>query len=313
MGESDDDDDEENDDAGDAGAKRWNYEDVPRKVDEIGATAFSYDDAAHFAFLSDVVYEKSKDVFAKVAKDLGYDDVEYFDSDGAQCYGLARDSYVVLAFRGTNELRDWMANFSLRRVKDPKSAFACGDVHCGFVREVDKLWPEITEWLSARSGRQIYVCGHSLGGALSGVAASRLPAPVICYTYGAPRIGSKRWTAAFNALHKMYRFVNDRDIIPRTPPKWMRYRHPGELHFIDTHGAITKNPNRLYAFVKASFHNCANPCRLFEGPVDHMMTKQYCPRIEKWAAEKRRARQWSFCPPLCRCFGDEDSTCDPYE
>jgi len=64
MGERD-----ENDAGG--GAERWNYEDVPRKVDALGATAFSYDDAAHFAFLADVAYEKSKDVFTEVAKNLG--------------------------------------------------------------------------------------------------------------------------------------------------------------------------------------------------------------------------------------------------
>ena len=49
--------------------------------------SFSYTNAAHFAKLSQLAYEKDVNKFKNAIKPFGYKNVTYFDKDGAQCYG----------------------------------------------------------------------------------------------------------------------------------------------------------------------------------------------------------------------------------
>lgn len=232
---------------------------------------FSYENASHFATLSQLAYEKSESVFKDKVQPFGYKDVKYFDKSGAQCYGLEHNDYIVLSFRGTEPEteNDVKADLNVFHVKDKN-----GRVHRGFRDEVDTLWPDITTWLKEKDDKQIYTCGHSLGGAMSGIAASRLEG-AICYNYGCPRIGTNKWRKAFDKEHKMYRFVNDRDIVPRVPPRWLSYKHAGELHFIDENGTIKKNPKQF------KFGICKNPFRIKECISDHDMG-DYRRLIEKW-------------------------------
>ena len=246
---------------------------------------FSYTNASHFARLSELAYEKSEDVFKRITKPYGYKNVKYFDKSGAQCYGLEHDDYIVLSFRGTEPEteNDVKADLNIFHVKD-KNGIKIGQVHRGFRDEVDTLWSDITSWLEEKAGKQIYTCGHSLGGAMSGIAASRLDG-AICYNYGCPRIGTNKWRKAFDKEHKMYRFVNDRDIVPRIPPRWMRYKHAGELHFIDKNGKIKKNPNPFQQFKIGLLNICKNPLRITEGIPDHNMG-DYRKFIENWCNKK---------------------------
>jgi triacylglycerol lipase len=246
---------------------------------------FSYTNAAHFAKLSELAYEKSEDTFKKTTRPYGYKDIKYFDQSGAQCYGLEHDDYVVLSFRGTEPTtrNDVPADLNIIHGKD-KNGITTGSVHCGFRDEVDTLWPDITEWLEEKGDQQIYTCGHSLGGAMSGIAASRLDG-AICYNYGCPRIGTNKWRKSFDKEHKMYRFVNDRDIVPRIPPRWMRYKHAGELHFIDKNGNIKKNPNPLRQLGIGLCNMCKNPLRIAQGIPDHNMG-DYREFIENWCNKK---------------------------
>ena len=62
---------------------------------------FSYTNASHFAKLSQLAYEKDEKKFKNAVKPYGYKNVRYFDKEGAQCYGLENNDFVVLTFRGT--------------------------------------------------------------------------------------------------------------------------------------------------------------------------------------------------------------------
>lgn len=246
---------------------------------------FSYDNGAHFALLSEMAYKKSEKEFRKEIQNRGYNyDVKYFDIDGAQCYGLTDSDSIIFAFRGTepDTFNDVQADLKVFPVKDGPEGLDAR-IHRGFKDEVDTLWKPITKWLKENGkNKQVYTCGHSLGGAMSGICASRIDGS-ICYNYGCPRIGTNKWGKLFNKNHTMYRFVNDRDIVPRIPPAWMRYKHVGDLFHINKDGnKITKNPGPWNQFKTGCMNMVKNPLRITQGVSDHDMS-EYRRYIENWS------------------------------
>jgi hypothetical protein len=85
--------------------------------------------------------------------------------------------------------------------------------------------------------------GHSLGGALAELCAaqalfvSRIPVQGV-YTFGQPRVGTKDFADAVHARlgSGIFRFVNDRDIVPRVPLFSMGFCHYGSQRFFDNAG-----------------------------------------------------------------------------
>ena len=163
---------------------------------------FSYRTAEHFAELSNLAYQEEKQ-FKKTASAMGYKNIKYFNVDGAQAYGMAKNDYIVLAFRGTEptQFNDIKADLNALHVKNELGA---GRVHKGFKKEVDDIWDQIEDWTAKRNWKQAYTCGHSLGGAMSTIACSRLPEGTICYNFGSPRVGTPGWVREFNKKFKLY-------------------------------------------------------------------------------------------------------------
>lgn len=71
---------------------------------------------------------------------------------------------------------------------------------------------------------EFYICGHSLGGALSVLAlpdvakATPFKTPTL-YNYGCPRVGDNTFVTAFNALpSKAFRVANSSDLVTTIPP-----------------------------------------------------------------------------------------------
>jgi len=78
------------------------------------------------------------------------------------------------------------------------------------------------------------VCGHSLGGALAVITASRLAADPLTdvdavYTFGMPRPGTADFGRNYNAYLGMrtYRLVQGDDLVPTVAPSEMGFRHVG--------------------------------------------------------------------------------------
>jgi hypothetical protein len=91
--------------------------------------------------------------------------------------------------------------------------------------------------------RQIYVAGHSLGGALAALAAHDQMAlgNVALYTYGCPRFCDEAFAATYAGL-PVYRFVHGRDFVTTVPPPGLilprlRYTHVGGLIALDDAGS----------------------------------------------------------------------------
>ncbi len=97
-------------------------------------------------------------------------------------------------------------------------------LHKGFYDYAMALWPLIDELYSGKQ-QKVYVCGHSLGGAGALILSSLIrnkyrPKTLRLYTYGMPRTGTFSFVKAFNDIVH-YRHVNNHDLVPQIPKKWM--------------------------------------------------------------------------------------------
>ncbi|MEM7741853.1 MAG: lipase family protein [Pseudomonadota bacterium] len=144
----------------------------------------------------------------------------------------AYEPYAVLVFRGTDSFRDWLANVDaglqpLGEQAQPGAASRRDGpkVHGGFYQAFRQTRHQIARELNKIGDRQLFIGGHSLGGALAVIATydeekacldtghERVAA---CYTFGAPRVGNHAFNQHFHT--PIYRIVNSFDPIPLLPP-----------------------------------------------------------------------------------------------
>jgi triacylglycerol lipase len=177
----------------------------------------------------------------RAAHAIGFPESQLIDQDGSQAYRFANEHDIVLACRGT-EPTEW--NDIQADANAVMSVIGTlGNVHSGFNREVDDLWPVLEDLL--RGSRQpVWFCGHSLGGAMATICAYRCTNssvtrnPQELYTFGSPRVGCKRYIRHANVTH--FRWVHNNDMVTRVPPVWMGYRHCGNEIYLDRFGRIRK-------------------------------------------------------------------------
>jgi triacylglycerol lipase len=177
----------------------------------------------------------------RAAAAIGFPEAQLFDNDGSQAFRFRNEHDVVLTCRGT-EITEW------NDVKADANAImaalgAFGNVHSGFNKEVDDLWPLMVELLKGDS-LPVWFCGHSLGGAMATICTYRCKVssivrdPQELHTFGSPRVGCRKWIRHADVTH--YRWVHNNDIVTRVPPVLMGYRHCGNEIYLDRYGRIRK-------------------------------------------------------------------------
>lgn len=163
---------------------------------------------------------------------------------------------VVVAFRGTElKLRDWLTDLTGSLVP---CRHGQGKVHSGFQTALDSVFPQILRTIqniTVPGTSRIFVCGHSLGGALSLLFASRyLPEsqaagtglPPLCevFTYGAPRVGDADFATAFRnspIAEHTHCWVNQEDPVTRVAPASLSYRHAVQRQlYVDRDGWVRR-------------------------------------------------------------------------
>ena len=190
----------------------------------------------HMAQMAETAYLNEQNGKRKYRLELGYDWHRFIDVRGAQCHILRDGKNIVVAFRGTEpkELSDLTADLNAF----PDRAQVGGFVHNGFQNELEKVWDPLVAILNQfQEHRSLYICGHSLGGAMATICASRLD-PAALYTYGSPRAGTRKFIKSITCPH--YRHVNNNDIVPKVPFAFMGYKHQGSLRYINFYGNIRK-------------------------------------------------------------------------
>ena len=160
-----------------------------------------------------------------------------FDRNGTQGFLAAGPDYAVLAFRGSDDVRAWAVNLSVR----PVAWVGRGRVHEGFAGALEAVWPKVGAAVASLD-LPLKITGHSQGGALAALAAARCPGAELI-TFGCPKVGDGDFCASVGAAT---RYVNNMDIVCRLPlgvlPLLDVYDHVGDLRFIDDAGNV-REPN----------------------------------------------------------------------
>ena len=206
------------------------------------------------------------------------DSLHYFNSRvrDTQAFMLKTNDFIVLAFRGSQELKDWQTNFSTRLKKfnlgttmeplQEDMAPPQGQVHRGFQTAWESVEGnvvrKIRQWNEGQPTQlPVFLTGHSLGGALATVAAASLTKQKFnvqgLYTFGQPRAGDLVFAAEMRAMldGKIFRFVNNNDIVPHIPPPYLPwnpfrlYVHAGQRIYFDSRGNMYLHPNPIFRFI----------------------------------------------------------------
>lgn len=180
----------------------------------------------------------------------GFDQCQFYDRGGTQAFVAKSPAATLVAFRGTQPtlLEDWLADLNF--VAGPDPLFDNKQVHRGFRGALDAIWTSGAAGSGLTSDIPadvpVWFTGHSLGGALATIAAARWEkahantTAGVC-TFGSPRVGSKGFAEAYDALlfARTFRFVHDADIVPRFPQRKMGFWHVGTFVFLDNLGTLS--------------------------------------------------------------------------
>ncbi|MCC8457849.1 lipase family protein [Photorhabdus aegyptia] len=194
---------------------------LPYKVEELSATPVVYD----------------------VPFSERYTRVEFIDSKAGndkqgdtQLFYVANKRNMIISWRGTASTTDILTDATYQPLelscneKELCNGFIhSGKVHKGFW-EAFNLVGKLTvpnaniravfnDILDLSTSKKLFVCGHSLGGALALLHSAKLKGHNPClYTYGMPRVLT---TSAVRELENIihYRHVNEDDPIPSLPPE----------------------------------------------------------------------------------------------
>ena len=232
------------------------------------------------AILSGLAYGEPSEVSKKFRKH-GFNNYKYCSKQGAQCYIVWNDTDAVICFRGTEpkEVSDIKADLNAIQKQGFHNK---GDVHAGFQGEINKVWDDLISTILDIQDRNIYITGHSLGGAMATICAKRFQEqkiePQSLYTYGSPRVGDKRWVKTLQVPH--YRFQNNNDVVCKVPLWLMGYRHHGMNIYIGYNGMIVKmNMWRRFLDSMRGRLKAWSKLQLFDGVYDHDITT-YAKRVK---------------------------------
>lgn len=154
-------------------------------------------------------------------------------ADGdTQFFYVYNTDKVIISWRGTASLSDILTDLAFQPIKTQScnanktkctTLLPVGKVHNGFwkgyyitKRKFSVIYDELISLIRIR---KLFICGHSLGGALALIHAAALKAEKpLLYTYGMPR------TFTYDAVAQLsdiphFRHINDNDPIPAVPPE----------------------------------------------------------------------------------------------
>ncbi|MGA1529186.1 MAG: alpha/beta fold hydrolase [Kiritimatiellia bacterium] len=200
--------------------------------------------ALKLARLAELAYVQDEQQVAIKSDQLGLRMLKWSWQDQGNTHAglwLGRDA-VYVAFRGSNDQADWRENFQFGSLPH-----GWGRVHGGFARALERVVYEMLACIaktSAARAKPVWLTGHSLGGALAVLMASKchmagLPLGGL-YTFGAPQTGDRSFVRAFNRAFadQSWRLVNEGDFVPRLLAP--RYQHVNALVMVDDNLKVVK-------------------------------------------------------------------------
>jgi triacylglycerol lipase len=257
-------------------------------------TQFSLDNAYALALASKLAYGSQEKVRIKLIEQ-GFK-VAFIDkpdphkaNKDTQLFIAHSGTAVVMAFRGTEKLKDWLTNAQFDFQNTPN-----GRVHKGFDDALDSVWNQIIQTLADvhQYGQPLWITGHSLGGALAVLAAARLVLDIDpniyksvhgLYTFGQPRVGDRTFVKTLdNEIKPRYfRFVNDNDIVPRVPVRLNQYQHGGSMRFFDSTGILQDDIGYWLRFLERIEGSFEQKLDMMPSFIEHHAIDKYIGNIEK--------------------------------
>jgi len=141
------------------------------------------------------------------------------------------DRAIVVGFRGTQG--DWETVEEILSFLKPKRPFIAGGMVFQYFYDAfyllwnDGLMQDLMQLKAANPGFQVWIVGHSLGGAMASVCSTLIAHlglwsanDIRMVTFGQPRTGDVTYAMSHdNLLKYTYRIVHKRDLIAHLPPK----------------------------------------------------------------------------------------------
>ncbi|KAH8825149.1 alpha/beta-hydrolase [Flagelloscypha sp. PMI_526] len=177
---------------------------------------------------------------------------------------IARDDTkkeIIVSMRGTSSVEDALTDvgFALAPLNIPGVSASCG-VFSLWNSVTDEIVTTVGDQLAAHSGYSIVITGHSLGGALAGLAALTLAkhfpnAPRRVYTYGEPRTFNAVAADLVTSLYgdKGYRVVHTWDGVPTILPTAIGYKHHSTEYYL----TFINPPHAIYFDILAITPFCS--------------------------------------------------------
>jgi len=217
-------------------------------------------------------------------------DTTFISAAGSNVYVLSNETDVIVACRGT-EVKEWSdvsADASIDRVS---SSTEPGLIHRGFKKYTDMVWQDVKNAVLDvyTTNKQLWITGHSLGGAMATIMAYRFgansifPKPTALFTYGSPRVGNRDFIKQFNEVITHHRWVNDGDIVTKVSfSPW--YYHCGTMHHIDHKGNITVNYDRKFSLGRViNFISPTSWLKLVFSDVQDHSSVNYVKQLAYWS------------------------------
>lgn len=173
---------------------------------------------------------------------------------------VEKNKNIYICFRGSSNLKDWKTNLDKALITNQYN-YDMYSIHKGYYKRYMAISGKIHDYLKKKEFEELYVCGHSLGGALASICCFELVInnivnhkKISCITFGSPRIGDKNLSNIYNNYNiKTYRMVLAGDPVPKLPLDG-NYIHLTSSYYLKNNKIYNK-PNRLYIAVKRLLTN----------------------------------------------------------
>lgn len=199
-----------------------------------------------FANLSRIAYKTERRIYEElIALDYDVDNITLLDIVGCRCFIARKRNKVVISFRGSDNLRNWLNNFSYKK---------SNDVHGGFWTTANKLYEKIREYIQVND--EIYLTGHSLGAALSLIVGNLLYEDLkyvrSVVAFESPNIAGETYIKKTESYRiKRTHIRNNVDIVTHLPPTTTGFKNYNfnNVVYFNWRDKAKINPTTLYIAV----------------------------------------------------------------
>lgn len=230
---------------------------------------------SRIAFEASAMAYSDKESIEKWCIKEGYA-LKTFEKDECFAYVAWGNNKIIVAYRGTNDLRDWLDNADARKLEVGKAKIHKG-FHDYMAKVGEDVYKKLDELFSQKvtNNYELILTGHSLGAAAITLFVYewvRLknqadPSKTHIHTMGSPRTGNDVFSNQLTETYpNWFRWVNNADSIPHLPlalPRIVRtiggilskpfayfmpggLRHVGWVCWLDVCGDLHYRPNTFF-------------------------------------------------------------------